>query len=639
MNERDKEMLKAWDRRMRIAWVLLTLTLVMFIIMYTTKCSPNGGGDSPEPSDPNSPCAALGLNVGDIKREACPTGGGDKITVCSASGPQVTRECNVGGNDCKPWASVEAEFKEYCAGCHEGKLDNYEVAAQWGTKIGERMRLPKADPRHMPQSAVKQPDADELEGMLAWVDGGAKRTCDQGGGNTQGFIDLNYIEGSILADLTAADADDRVNYRYLVAAHKWDEGERDLAEITAAVNKTINSISLERQLFKAVPVDRAGVVFRIDIDELDINAAEWALIAQADKVKIVSNTSTGKLIRQLVGSDQGGVAVTPWFHHDNFVDIVTTANVYHALVDIPATFAQFQNLVGFDFADDLKNGDAVLSCFNGSRISSSQSNRMVGLWDGKDGTVAVSFDPLALAGNNQRNCFQNPLFGATGSQRNFLFAASESFHVLPNGLMASSLWAAGGDVVDVRNNQGQVIRRASLAPDARQNAAPLAIVRDTDSPLTSEILNSVSCFRCHSAGLIPYRDEVRTHVQQNAAEFNANDFERILELYSPQSEVNEKINEFNADYADVLKRLGVDPTKRDPMNAVRDVLRLDWNVERAAAFLFLSPDQLKQAINSSATARAQIGQLATGGLVTFDQFVTTLPALIRDARLFEDEID
>lgn len=633
-------MLKAWDRRMRIAWVLLSLTLIMFIIMYTTRCSPTGGGDEPAPSDPNSPCAAIGLNVGDIKREACPTGGGDKITVCSASGPQVTRECNVGGGECVPWATVEPEFKEYCAGCHEGKLDNYEIAAQWSAKSAERMRLDSSNPQHMPLSSAKQPDAADVASMLAWADGGAKRTCDQGGGgNTQGFIDLEYIESAILADLTQADADDRVNYRYLVAAHKWDEGERDLTEINAAVNKTINSVSVERSLFKSVPIDRAGVIHRIDIDELGINAAEWALIAQADKVKIVSNTSTGKLIRQLVASDQNGIAITPWFHHDNFVDIVTSAPVYHALVDIPATFAQFQNSIGFDFAGDLKNGDAILSCFNGSRISASQSNRMVGLWDTDDGLVSVSFDPLALAGNNQRNCFQNPLFGATGSQRNFLFAASESIHSLKNGLIGFGLWQASGDVVDVRNNQGQVIRRASLAPDARQNAAPLTIVRDTDSPLTSEILNSVSCYRCHNAGFIPYRDELRVHVQQNAAEFNSADFQRVLELYSPQNDVNEKINEFNADYANALRRIGVDPTKRDPMNAVRDTLRLDWNVERAAAFLFLTPDQLKQAINQSANARAQIGNLVTGGLVTFDQFVTTLPALIRDARLFEDEID
>lgn len=646
LDERDKEMLKAWDKRARLAWLLLGLTMLMFVLLYTTKCAPGGGGEEPAPAPGpgGDPTACGGLDPGDVKAEDCPGSTAKRLLTCSTNGQLiVTQACPARTPDpgaCVPWEpKVKAVLSEYCVSCHQGKLDNFDTSRAWSPKIVERITIAEgaSNPRFMPPQGSEQLDADDLEVLKAWDASGANRTCAQGGGGggAQDFADLDYIENAMLNDLTAADAGDRENYRYLIAAHKLNEGESNLAATEQAINKTINSISLDRDIFKAVAVDPKKVVWRIDIDELDINANEWKLIEAADTVKIQSKTSRGELISALTK------ASTPWFHFESFSDITQKAEVYHALLDIPPTFAQFAANQGVDFAGDLKDGEATVGCFEGSSIGAALGDRMVAHFDSRDGDFWITFDPLALNGDQTRNCFKNPLLAATGSQRTFNFAASEVIFTLPNGMPGYALFAAGGSNQDVRNNQGQIVRRRDLAPNARANAAPLTIVADNQAPVGvgPEIKNAVSCHRCHAGGILPFRDQVRSAVQQSASEFNAQDFELILETFKAQREIDETIKESNDGFQGALRKAGVDIAARDPINQFRDPFKLGWNLKRASSFLFLTEQQMQQAINQSQTARAELAPLlAPGGSVNADVFLATLPALIRDARLFEDPL-
>jgi hypothetical protein len=77
----------------------------------------------------------------------------------------------------------------------------------------------------------------------------------------------------------------------------------------------------------------------------------------------------------------------------------------------------------------------------------------------------------------------------------------------------------------------------------------------------------------------------------------------------------------------------------DPVNLARDRLLLDWNIEQLASFLFLSVDDFKTKLKQSAQGQAQVGQLLSGGTITFDQLVQSLPVLIADLRLFEEPIN
>jgi hypothetical protein len=429
------------------------------------------------------------------------------------------------------------------------------------------------------------------------------------------FIDLDYIDRYTFLDVTDPEnVDDAGDFLYLITAHKFDEGLTDQTDTEAAIQKTINSISLERDLLKAEAIDPQKTIWRVNLDDLGINAAELAKIVAADQVKLVSNTTKGKLVRQAVGRD------SVLFHFENFSDIVHQAPIYYDLLDVGNNINQLFAQTGVDFAGDLAGLDAQFGCFTGSRISAGQGDRMVGRFDADDGPFYITFDPLALGGDQTRNCFVNPLLAATGSKRVFNFAASEVIFSLSNGMQGYALF----------NNQGVL-----------QNAAPINIVRDTDSPVDSEINNSVDCQRCHASSILAFNDQIREHVRSNASEFNAVDQQRIFELYVPNKgkggweETQKKDIKF---FQDVLTKAGVDPKKTDPINEFRDPFKLEWDVERAAAFVLLTPDQLKEAINSSAVARQQVGQLLSGGRVSSDAFIAVIPQLKVDARLFEDPL-
>lgn len=424
------------------------------------------------------------------------------------------------------------------------------------------------------------------------------------------FKSRDNINADILRDLTALDERGRPNTVYLVTSHKLNEGgDLELAE--QAIRKSLVSTTLERRIYEPVPIDKEKTIWRLDLEELGINAQERKLIEGEEPINIVDESGAGSLVRLLAKSNQ------PWFHAENWIDTTNKANVYYDLLDIPTQFGQFVQQLGVNFSGDLQNGDALLVGFNGSRISANaQSNRLVGRFESRDGFFHISFDPLAQNGVAARNLFNNPLLAQTGSRRVFDFAASEVLFTLPNGAMGAALFAANGQ---------------------RQDAAPQTIVQDRDSPITTEIQNAISCYRCHASGIIPIRDEIRDHVRRNASQFLIADREIVAELYKTQATVDQLIDLDNATFGDAMAKAGVD-FSQDPINLVRDSYRLNWDLKRTAAFLFLTDDELVQAINESPASLQQIGQLLSGGTATFEQFVEALPQLIIDARLFQDPI-
>ncbi len=173
----------------------------------------------------------------------------------------------------------------------------------------------------------------------------------------------------------------------------------------------------------------------------------------------------------------------------------------------------------------------------------------------------------------------------------------------------------------------------------RQAAAPVDVVRDFLSPVSSEIRVAVSCHRCHNGGLIQARDQVRDHILANASQFDPGDVEKVRALYKPGASVAANFSADNQRYATALRRLNINPAEPDPMSKMSDEYLLDWDAARVASFLLLTEDSFKNLLNQSAAGKAQVGQLLTGGKITYDQFVAVLPVLINDLRLFQDPVD
>lgn len=503
-----------------------------------------------------------------------------------------------------------------CVSCHviPEPITQYDLAQTWASEIKRRINLDVNNREHMPLNTATQLSQGDLATLNKWVNDGALQASGLCTSGAQ--INLQYIESYILNDLNGLESGDRPQTRYLITAHRL--AEDNIAE--QAMNKTLNSVNpVGQDLIKLTPIDPQKAIWRFDLRSYDIQAAEIAAIEKGDKINIISNTNNGKLIRGLTQTNK------PWFQADAFIDNVQSADVYYTLLQINPNENIFLQTINVNFAGQLANLTNALFIGGNQSVISELKNRLLVRVNGQPQQASYYWQTFDT--NDQfvatKNLFSFPLLVGTGaavtlaSVENFNFDASEVIYSLPNGMQAYALF----------NNLNQ-----------RLNAAPLNVVRDTESPITPEIRNANSCSRCHNNGIISMQDQILAHVTANASQFNANDVQLVQKVYKSQSADNAAFIADQKFYAAALAKIGISSIGRDPITQFTDKYLLDWDVNFAAAFLFLTVDQFKAAVNQSPSAKSQIGQLLTGGTVTFQQFITVLPQLIIDARLFQDGI-
>ena len=615
MSDRHKD----WDRKAWLAFFLLMLTIAALAFNHLGGCSVKSGGKNKDPApapreDDPKPCGEL--VVGDTKEEACE--GGIKLFVCTKNGLEKKADtCKTtggGGGACVKYSDVEGILGDNCVSCHRGKLDDYAIVKQWADKIVSRVTKVETDRTRMPPPPADPLSKENQALLVGFRDGGAVQSCPTGGGGST-FIDLDYLEATILQDLNRMDATKRVNVRYLVTAHKLNEqgAPEEFARYAEANSKTLNSLNLrDGRLRQPEAVDAAKTIWRFDLEDFGLSVAKWDFVERNDKLKVVSSTDIGLILQQLTRTEQ------PWMHADNFIDVTQrNAEVYYALTNTPASLFDLSRNLGVDLAGDLRDLDVIAAGGNKSPISLLK-NRLIVRWESDDGYMWVSFDPVDLAGVPQRNLFEFPLLRDVGGERNFRFDASEVIYSLRNGLQGYALFNAAG---------------------ARQNAAPLNIVADNRSPVTPEIKNAVSCHRCHANGVIPMEDQVRAHVVANAAQFPARDVDLVKGIYETAPVLTATFAGDQKTFNEALGAAGISTALDDPINHVLDRFLLDWDINRTASFLLLTVDGFKDCLGQSAVAKAQIGQLLTGGTVTYLQFVEVLPTLVKDCLLFQEPID
>ncbi len=525
------------------------------------------------------------------------------------------------------FAQVQPLLTAKCVECHGvpgSSFDSYDVAKANIAAFIARVNILGNSPNRMPRSPKPELSGEEKALLKAWKDGGlvhAASDCHpQPGPEPQGFMDLDTVEGYILSDLNrpGSAAQDLPFTRYVVAAHKVDSGASaaDLSAVAAGVDKALNSLnSTLSDIVLATPIDPAHSIFRVDLRSYGLRSEDWDTVLTADRFKIVSNTDKGRQIRAVLGVNQ------PWLHFDNLLLAANTPAVYYKLLRVSQKFDAFTQDVGANYKEDLANGDAVLAGFNGSPITELK-NRLLSRHDivsgGKQSYLWVTYDVAAPADAAAQNLFQFPLLKDTGSRNAvYNFQASEAIWGLPNGLQGYALFDAAGN---------------------RLNAAAQNIVTDNRSPITTEIRTAISCHRCHEGGLLTAPDQVRDHVLANASEFQRDDVDLVSLLYVPANSLAATFTRDNAQFARALAAVHANPLA-DPVNLATDYLQLDWSAAKVAAFLFLTEEQFKAGLLQSAQGKLQVGQLLTGGAVTFDKLVQVFPTLVKDLRLFEQPLD
>src|SRR5207302_11016658 len=145
-----------------------------------------------------------------------------------------------------------------------------------------------------------------------------------------------------------------------------------------------------------------------------------------------------------------------------------------------------------NIASNVNEKTVCLTGFNS--ISVSRNNRVIERHDALHGAMWLSHDFNYNSGRH--NIFENPL-GPVAGRHSFRPAGGEIIFNLPNGMQGYMLV----------NNTGQRVEKA-----------PVEIVSDPLRP-DKQVEAGLSCMTCHGRGLIPKDDQVRAHVEKNAAAF------------------------------------------------------------------------------------------------------------------------
>lgn len=578
-------------------------------------------GPPPPPVQPDCD----GLEFGQTREEACPTPNGNtyasnRVLLCTVEGLRVITPCP--GEPppppppppppCTSYKELQPILQRDCAGACHNYGATYLGARNDAEKIIERVLRPSGSTGSMPLNSQmnSQQRGEYVKPFNAWKAGGFKQECtsntDTGTGQDPKFVTWDDLEAEAAVDARKVGLADKKTTRYLYAPNV-----RDTGLYRKALEKGINSVSLQRAVARAVPVI-AGL-WRINLRDYGLNARDWEKIEAVEVLNIESRTAAGEALKATLGARK------PLMHVASFLDaILANSDLYYVLTRTPETDLELYAKLGVSFAEDLEDGQASLLGVSYSRLA--PHNRLISRHEASNGFFSLwrTYDTGNLD-DPGKNLEENPFLAETGSSRAFLFEASEVIYIGPNGLQFYALFDATG---------------------RRQNVAPTEVVQDYHRASVGQepvIENAISCFACHNIGLIPRVDEYGDYVKTNP-DFDATD--RIIGqlLYGDAVENEFLFADDNEPYVEALETLEIDPQEADPITTVEDDFVSSYNAAKAAEKLTLTEDAFLDCFASSETAQRQCGALGRGGLVTQAQFIVCVPALIEDCQLFTDPV-
>jgi hypothetical protein len=264
-----------------------------------------------------------------------------------------------------------------------------------------------------------------------------------------------------------------------------------------------------------------------------------------------------------------------------------------------------------DFSDDL-----YLAAVRRSLIAL-QKNRTVLTTECQEGMMASTYDVILEAQTSpERSLSINPFPPEARSGRQFGEDAQEFIFTLPNQMLGYALFANG----------------------VRENFAPTNIVVDnTRANIDPTIRNARSCSGCHTGGFIEVDDFITQHVTGNP-NFNANDIQKARAYFGRNQGMKAAIRQANGQYQNAVRSLQIDINSPDPINVLTDRLRTEMTAKQVASMLFLQEGDFINQLRSSANGSLAIGQLITGGTISFQDLVLIGPTLVQDLNLFQEDL-
>jgi len=387
------------------------------------------------------------------------------------------------------------------------------------------------------------------------------------------FMSWDDVYTAIQSDLVQADADDRVFFRYVSLANRYNAGvcDADLEADRWAMNKFFNSVSQNAGVQKAVEVPGANkALYRIDLREYDLDVTNGPFDPNAlvggpfvDGWEAIINNNNFAVEFQ---GDEAAFAIletgttVPLMFSDAIIDEASVGNLYYELLKLAANRDDQLALFQIDL---VANQDEASSVFIGTTKSEISEQE-----------AFIRRDEIEVAGSQyyyERFDLDPDVAGESilVDPLGFFDVAngSQAVFSLPNGLQGYMIFDAAG----IRQETSVILF------DQFQNNNEMA---------------TNSCGNCHTGGLLQVSDEVRDYAELNSIDVangiaqlnvdNGTDFEfsDVTDLYRDNAEIKEIITTDSGIYRSALGRAGVPLNGSDPISDTffrfdRDVLIAD----------------------------------------------------------------
>lgn len=382
---------------------------------------------------------------------------------------------------------------------------------------------------------------------------------------------LDRALSAMADDLNAIASEQRRFMRYVTVSHVRNsfDARNDRANTGAsnvdgarevrrqAVLKLVNSTSTAPSIAPPMVVGREPLFQRIDLREYGWDRSVrvenrgfrdgWEAIVWYAQQAVTFEGPAAERLRDQSGSD------VPWLMADDFVATVSSGEVYYELLRLPPTLNGLQSNLTTSTGLDLYRAGlrASLLSFN-PRVVERYGGAKSGFWQALD---------FADAGRGNE-IFSDPLSIAADG--------TEVIFTLPNGLR-------GYFVADGAGNRSPV------------SALPTSVISDP-AQMDGVMRNAASCFSCHNAGLIPFRDQVRERLPELPPELSA----AADELF-PEPSVLDALAAGDDDrYFRTLSATGLPVGIEDPISRVYWGFWENVGPQQAAGELFVEPAVLQR---------------------------------------------
>lgn len=503
---------------------------------------------------------------------------------------------------------------KHCARCHQvGKLVDRERPAKNfgnvlkldelaanshyvlpGNPLGSKLFRQIVD-KEMPYdiyyegSSHAPPSEADLKALENWVSAlGTKAiaSCE-----THKFITPEDMVSIMVSDLGKQRPQRRATTRYLTLTHLTNicVDPAAMKVYQQAAVKFLNSLSRSSDVVKLETIDPGGSILRFNLLDLGWKPADWDNVIAVYPYNAVPDSESSRTLAS------GAATPMPYVRADWFAFTASQPPLYDVLLQLPNTFQQLAREQGVDVEGNIRNFVAQRAAFQRSGVS--QNNRLIERHPSRSGFFWTSYD---FAGNRDRqSLFDFPL-GPSGPNA-FHHDGGETIFSLPNGFQAYYLNTAKGDRID---------------------KGPTAIVRDP-SRKDFSVTNGISCMGCHDQGMRKAKDDVRELVLKGRV-FPKDVRDAVEGLYPPRDKMDALIEDDAKQFADAMKRAGLDSTLKlngiEMINALAKRYEDDLDLTLAASELGLKKAEFNEGVaDVDQKYRPLVRRLAQGA-VPRDQF-------------------